>query len=137
MIEKWGVEACDFIRENPFCLRIFPGAGFLKCDALYRALGLPMDAMTRQVNCVLYACESDITGSTWVPKSLIANAMSTQIGGVMPQLDEAIWQAVDENLIRQRDDGSFFAVAAMADAESSWVSDVSAAVKESIGDDGF
>jgi len=135
VIETWGVNAIETIRENPYKLRSFHGVGFKTCDALYQHLGLPMDAMIRQVQCVLHAIESDISGSTWIAKKQIADLVNRNIGGAKPRLEDAIRQAVDEGLIRER--GGWFASADCADAESSFVSDIYAAVQETVGEDGF
>ena len=135
VIEAWGVKAAETIRENPYKLRTFHGVGFKTADALYQHLGLPMDAMVRQVQCVLHAIESDISGSTWIAKNKIAELFKKDIGGTKPRLDDAIKQAVEEELIRER--GGWFASADNADSESSLVSDIYAAVMETVSEDGF
>ena len=135
VIERWGENAAEYIRENPFVLRTFHGVGFKTCDALYARLGLPLDAMLRQVQCVVHAIESDVSGSTWIRKTDIVTALRRNIGGVTIKISDAIRQAVDEELIRER--GEWFASAASADAEDSLVSDVFACVMETISDDGF
>lgn len=135
VIERWGVNAVDTLRENPFKLRSFHGVGFKTCDALYAHIGLPMDAMIRQVQCVLHAIESDISGSTWIAKQQIADLVNRNIGGTKPRLEEAIIRACDEGLIRER--GGWFASADAADAESSMVNDIYSAVMETVSEDGF
>ena len=132
---EWGVNAVTTIKANPFKLRQFHGVGFKTCDALYQRLGLPLGAMIRQVQCVLHAIESDISGSTWIKKDAILAAVRRDMSGMNLRIGDAIRQAVDEGLIRER--GGWFASAANADAESSFVSDVFAAVAETISEDGF
>ena len=134
-IEAWGVNACDAIKENPFVLRRFPGIGFLKCDALWERLGLPMDSLTRQTYCVLYALESDAVGHTWLPEKTIRDELRKKIAGAKVQLQDAIGEAKKLDLIRERD--GWYAEATKADAESSYVSDLVVATKEGVGEDGF
>jgi ATP-dependent exoDNAse (exonuclease V) alpha subunit len=146
VIEKWGERACEVIRENPYVLRLFSGIGFLLCDRLYEALGLPMDALIRQSHCVLHALESDSSGSTWLGEDVIQEELRAKIAGARLRIREAISDSIERGMIRERaevlgsstnQDSSnrparklFYAVTALADSESSWVSDVHRAVHE-------
>jgi exodeoxyribonuclease V alpha subunit len=135
VIEQWGERACEKIRENPYVLRVFQGVGFLKCDALYERLGLPMDALTRQVHCITHALESDLTGSTWLAERVLADELRRKVAGATVKLQQAIEEAINADMIRQR--GRHYAVAPDADAESSMVSDLVRAIVEDVDEFGF
>lgn len=128
VIGKWGAEACEMIRDNPYCLREFDHVGFLLCDALYEHLGLPMDALIRQTHCVLYSLEADNTGSTWIARSQIVDELRKKISGAKVRAEDAIAEAIEMEFVRERK--GWYAVAKCADAESSFVSDVAVAWSE-------
>jgi len=132
-IEAWGESAVQVIRDNPYVLRGFAGCGFLLCDRLYESLGLPMGALIRQTHCALYALESDSSGSTWLLESVIRKELDAKIAGATVQVREAIADAIERDMIRERVDGDgrrWYAESAKADAESSWVSDLHVAWHE-------
>jgi len=66
-IEDFGVCAADKIRRDPFTMLIrkYPSAGFLRCDQLYRDLGLPLHKLKRQTVCLWYQLQQ-ADGSTWI-----------------------------------------------------------------------
>lgn len=66
-IEDFGVCAADRIRRDPFTLMVrkYPSAGFLRCDQLYRDLGLPEFRLKRQVIC-LWHLINQASGSVWI-----------------------------------------------------------------------
>jgi exodeoxyribonuclease V alpha subunit len=66
-IQDFGVVAAERIRRDPFTLlvRKYPSAGFLRCDQLYRDLGLPEFRLKRQVIC-LWHLINQASGSVWI-----------------------------------------------------------------------
>lgn len=66
-IKLFGVVAADRIRRDPFTLlvRKIHSAGFLRCDQLYRDLGLPEHRLKRQTIC-LWNQINQSSGSVWV-----------------------------------------------------------------------
>jgi hypothetical protein len=92
---KFGVLAPVRIRRDPFCLLVakLPGCGFLRCDALYVELGLPLDRMRRQIMCALHAIRSDSSGTTWHGWDEIAKTIGEQLSGNV-RIDRALRAAV-------------------------------------------
>lgn len=66
-ITDFGVCAAEKIRRDPFTMlvRKYPSAGFLRCDQLYRDLGLPEHKLKRQVIC-LWHLINQANGSVWI-----------------------------------------------------------------------
>lgn len=66
-ITDFGVCAVDRIRRDPFTMlvRRYPSAGFLRCDQLYRDLGLPEHRLKRQTIC-LWNQIQQASGSVWI-----------------------------------------------------------------------
>lgn len=65
-IDTFGVNATDAIKRDPFTMLVrgFHGCGFLRCNALYDALGLPKARLKRQVIC-LWHLLTEGNGSVW------------------------------------------------------------------------
>lgn len=64
---EWGARAGEVVRRDPFKLMVsgVPGAGYLRCDRLYRDLGLPMRRLKRQMLKLWYSLQTDSNGHTW------------------------------------------------------------------------
>lgn len=90
VIDKYGKSAPSVIRDNPFCLRQFKGVGFRLCDKLWLDLGLGPAKLERQKQCVLYAMESDNSGSTVFPATYLLEYLKRQIGSFRPMLDRVL-----------------------------------------------
>lgn len=82
-LEKWGINAADKIKANPFILMLerVPGAGFMRCDALYLDLGLDPHAIMRQMLCLWNQIEKYGDGSTWYVSSALQEHLKRSIGG--------------------------------------------------------
>ena len=117
-ISKWGAEAPRVIKENPFALMIFKGVGFRIADNLWNKLGLPMNSMDRQVQCVAYAAKS-ADGHTWIPRQEAEQFLRGKLAGSRVDCEEAINQAIEGGLIHMRGDSKWLADASKADNESS------------------
>ena len=89
-LKKWGNRATDFINHNPFLLMSFRGCGFLKCFAMHKDLGLPLNKMKVQVLCAWYSIASDTGGSTWYPRDHAEKFIRAKIGGVTVDFDKAL-----------------------------------------------
>jgi len=125
VIDEWGERAPAMIRESPFCLRVFKGCGFKKCDALWQRLGKPLNAPERQMHCAAYAVESDTSGSTWVAYAAISRFMVENMAG--GSVDKAIASAIECYLLIDhidRDGTTYYALTVNAEDEASYVSDL-------------
>lgn len=80
VIDKYGKSAPSVIRDNPFVLKQFKGVGFRLCDKLWLDLGLGPAKLERQKQCILYAMESDGSGSTIFPATYLTECLKRQIG---------------------------------------------------------
>lgn len=69
-IKKWGLSAPEVIRENAYVLLHpdIPRIGFGTADKVYLALGGEPMKRERMVQCLRFIIESQVTGSTWLPK---------------------------------------------------------------------
>lgn len=97
---KWGPRAVSLIRQNPFVLLgNFSGAGFKRVDQLYKDLGLPLDAMDRQIYAGWNYVHSIQNGHTWVPMVDVISAIKEVVGtGAHPT--NAIVEAEMRGLLR-------------------------------------
>lgn len=80
-ITKWGARAVDVIRHDPFKLLGLAGAGFKRCDALWRGLGLPLDRLKRQLYASMQEIRDNRVGHTWVSAEVASDFVRSAIGG--------------------------------------------------------
>lgn len=80
-ITKWGARAPERIRRDPFVLMTadLPGCGFLRCDALYLALGHNPSRLKRQALCCWQALREFSTGDTWFPAERVAKELRRKL----------------------------------------------------------
>ena len=100
LIKKWGVEAVQIVREDPYILMNFPGCGFKNTDKFYLSLGLPPDALRRQSLAAWYALHSNTNGDTWFPRKVAERGIESCVAGAKIRKDEAIQLAVDSQLLQ-------------------------------------
>lgn len=76
-IREFGVLAAERIRRDPFTLlvRKFHSAGFMRCEQLYRDLGLPLHRLKRQVICLWHLIQQ-ADGSTWLDAEFAVGEMA-------------------------------------------------------------
>ncbi len=81
-IEKFGIEAGQRIRRDPFTLIVnrAPGCGFDRVDALYNRLGLPKARLKRQLMCLLRAIQEDRSGHVWHPIAMAEASIKAKVG---------------------------------------------------------
>lgn len=85
-IDDFGVAAVDRIKRDPFTLLVrgYPSAGFLRCDQLWRDLGLNESRLKRQVIC-LWNVLREAGGDTWVEVDTAVRKLREQISsGINP-----------------------------------------------------
>lgn len=80
VLQAWGARAGELIRRNPYLLMRFPGAGFLRTDALYLERGGRPDRLKRQTLCAWHSITKDSDGHTWFRPDYIEQALRTRIG---------------------------------------------------------
>lgn len=107
-IEKWGIDAAEVVRRNPFVLLIerFPGCGFLRTDKLYVDLGLDRMAMIRQVLCCWHVLQSDATGDTWLAASVVADKLRERISGTSVNPKAAVEKGEEDGWLATYRDGA-------------------------------
>jgi len=76
-IKEFGVLAAERIRRDPFTLLVrgFHSAGFLRCEQLYRDLGLPLHRLKRQMICLWHLIQK-ADGSTWIDAEFAVGEMA-------------------------------------------------------------
>ena len=80
-IREWGAKAGRLIKQNPYLLRRFPGAGFALCNRLYIDLGHNPAKLKRQAACIEHIISRDRDGHTWFRPQFIESGLQTKIGG--------------------------------------------------------
>ncbi len=83
LIRAFGNQAAAVVKQDPFTLIVkkFYGCGFKKVDALYMSLGLPPDALKRQMFSAVHAIQKDRSGSAWFPIQFAEQAIKENVGG--------------------------------------------------------
>ena len=78
---KWGVKAASKIRRNPFCLMTekFQGAGFKRCDELFRALGGNPKRLKRLMLRIWYEIKGGVQGNVWTEERQLRSVVKDQI----------------------------------------------------------
>lgn len=129
-IKKWGNNAAEIVKRNPFLLMKFRGCGFKLCDQLYMKLGHHPLKLKRLAYCVWYALSRDREGHTWLPVEEVERGLHGQIGSEwLSQIRDvdvrAIRLAVRSKLVAARRDERerlFLAEGKRADQEQ-WIAE--------------
>jgi exodeoxyribonuclease V alpha subunit len=79
-ISKWGAKAPTVIRRDPFKLLGLAGAGYKRCDKLWRELGLPLDSLKRQLYAALNEISNDRDGHTWIGADRARDCLIAAVG---------------------------------------------------------
>jgi len=89
-LKIWSISAYRVISHDPFALMVrrLPGAGFARCDRLYRDLGLPLDRLKRQLFCLLSGLREHGNGNTWYKLRIAEQIIREKIDG----LTEVNWK---------------------------------------------
>lgn len=82
-IGRWRVRAPEVIRRDPFAMLVarLPGAGFVRCDSLYLALGRPRNRLKRLMLCLWDELATDMSGNTWQPVEFVRRALASAVVG--------------------------------------------------------
>lgn len=80
LVRRFGPNAPRFVRRNPYLLLPYDGAGWRRCDQLYRDLGLPLGAVKRQLLCLLFMMDEDGTGHTWHEAQGLCDTLVSNVG---------------------------------------------------------
>jgi len=102
VIRQWGEDAPRIIRDNPYQLMRFTGAGFARADALYLELGHDPAAVQRQGYCLWHALASDGNGHTWHCWEDGRRALCRSIAGDQVRMDAALDWATTHELLTER-----------------------------------
>lgn len=101
LIQRYGVRAADILKTDPFRLiedGVY-GCGFAKVDALYMRMGLPPNAMVRQVFSAIHGLKKDRSGSVWFPVQFAEAAIEKNVGGVEINPPQAIKEAIEKEYL--------------------------------------
>lgn len=100
LIRKFGIAAPTRIRSDPFLLLQFSGSGFLRCDALWRDLGLPLDSPVRARHCVRYCMRQNRSGDSWIAAHGLLDSVRSMLGvDTGRTAQDAISQCISEGVI--------------------------------------
>jgi hypothetical protein len=82
-LSRWGARAPQIIRTDPFRMLTarLPGCGWRRCDKLYLDSGGRREALKRQALAGWNALREDRTGSTWLPASVVVQAIQDAVPG--------------------------------------------------------
>lgn len=102
-VRRFGVLGPKRIRHDPYTLLVnkMPGCGFLRVDALYQELGLPLDRLKRQTICVWHVMRSDMSGSVWFKRSWIEGRVRELVSGEL-KIDKAIALGVRARILEAK-----------------------------------
>lgn len=89
-IKRWGNQAAEIVRKDPYALMNFRGCGFKLCDALWIELGHRPDRLKRQALCAWYSVASNTDGHTWFPIEHVKQFVRQNIGSANARPDAAI-----------------------------------------------
>ncbi len=104
-IQKWGANAPEEIKKNPYPLTIFRGVGFLTADRLYIDLGLDPAAIIRQGMCLWYSVFSDKEGHVWFPAAQAGRFLRQSITGPLKPTEALEWALENGRLVSREEDG--------------------------------
>lgn len=104
-IQKWGVNAADRVRRNPYTLLVndVPGAGWIRCDKLFLDLGGRKDRLKRQMLCAWSALR-DTDGDTWMIEGAARRAIVSATGVRLARIDAAIQLGIRSRWLAERRD---------------------------------
>jgi exodeoxyribonuclease V alpha subunit len=101
LISLYGVRAADVLKTETFRLvedGVY-GCGFAKVDALYMKMGLPPNAMVRQMFSAIHGLKKDRSGSAWFPVQFAEAAIEKNVGGVEINPPQAIKEAIEKEYL--------------------------------------
>ncbi|TWT65644.1 AAA family ATPase [Crateriforma conspicua] len=93
-IKKWGNQAAEIVKRDPYSLMNFRGCGFKLCDKLYLEMGLPADKLRRQALCAWHSVASQSDGHTWYPAMAVVQAIRQAIGSAKARPKAAVGLAM-------------------------------------------
>lgn len=79
--EKWGASAATKIRRNAFCLMTeeIQGAGFKRCDELFRSLGGNPKRLKRLMLRIWYEIKGGVQGNVWTEEKQLRSVVKDSI----------------------------------------------------------
>lgn len=78
LYQKFGLNAAEILKKNPYVICQFVGSGFLIADRLaLQRLNVPADSMFRIKAAIEYAMDQDLhsNGNTWIPAEQLIQAV--------------------------------------------------------------
>lgn len=102
LVEKYGSNAAEFVRQNPYLLTDFSGVGFALADRVAINLGYPPDGIERKKAVILH-CLNEIgnsAGDIWITRKDLAEKVSEIATNIFNVLD-GIGPLIDEEKIEE------------------------------------
>lgn len=103
-MKRWGNQAPELLKRDPYKLMTFRGCGFKRADQMYLSLGLAPERLKRQALCAWYALASESSGDTWFPVDKCVGLINSSIGGTSANPKKAILLAKRAKMIDARRD---------------------------------
>jgi len=114
MIEKFGSNAAEILKENPYIIVNFRGSGFLIADRLaLQSLNIDPDSMFRVKAAIEYAMDQDLhgNGNTWIDQDqLIYNVKELTSVDNLELILSGIGKLLDKKAIVITTDGEWLAL---------------------------
>ena len=135
LIERFGANAAEVIREEPYKLIYFRGVGFLKADKLYLQLGKDPSNPERLGWCAWHTLHKDSEGHTWMPLGAAYKAIEKNITGTDAKPDAGLAWALEQKkiVLREVDGQKWIAEIERYDAEAKLASYIHRAIVEGSG----
>jgi exodeoxyribonuclease V alpha subunit len=80
LINQYGTNAANIVRNNPFILMTYFGVGFNLADELYKKLNLPLNSPDRQGWFLWNMIYRDNSGSIWIDRKQLERRFRKEIG---------------------------------------------------------
>lgn len=102
LLHDYGTNAAKEVRQNPYCLLRYRGAGFQRTDALYQELGLFIAAPIRQAYLGLEAIKEFGDGSIWFDSQYFKDQISRNVPPHLIDYDAAIQYGFENDILTTR-----------------------------------
>ena len=104
LVDRFGSDAVDMVRENPYLLTDFPGVGFLLADQVALSMHFDQSSLYRKMAGAEHALKmNEREGNTWHEMELLIRKANELLG--IETASEAIAQLLEDDRIVRSADG--------------------------------
>ena len=101
VLQHFGAQAAEWVREDPYRLSEVRGIGFLRADAIARGLGIVPESRTRIRAGLRYVLESESDkGHSCLPSQTLVDAAVDLLAISSPQVEAGLRGALDDGMLR-------------------------------------